>query len=404
MTARRPRARALLLNVTLLAATVGVCLPLAEGVLRLAWPAPKVYRALRPGLEAVFTPNHSPGVQGPSTFKVNSMGVRGREFGPARAAEYRILCIGGSTTESLVNDQSRVWTTLLETKLHPLPDGRAVWVGNAGRSGLTSRHHALQMRHLPEVYDPDAVVLLVGINDLSRRLSQGHAYDPHFAERAENRIMLMREAFTIFPGQFASEWPDDPWLKRTRLWQLARVVKYRLLRRSEVQDPAGESFARWRRHRASGGRASTLPPLDDALREYADNLRRIVALARGRGTRLVLATQPVLWRAGLTEHDNALLWMGGVGDFQNRPGAVYYEPEALAGGMEAYNRQLLAVCEETGTECVDLSAAVPRTNENFWDDCHFTDRGEALVAEVLSDAFRERTPAARGAGGATEAP
>ena len=393
----RSRTHALLVNLSLLVATIALFLAVAEIVLRMAWPTPKVYRALKPGLQAAFNPRHSPGVKGPSAFLVNSMGVRAREFGPARAGEYRILCIGGSTTESLVNDQSRIWTTLLERALDPWPDGRRVWVGNVGRAGLTSRHHVLQMTHLPAVYDPDAIVILLGINDLSRRLSQGDAYDPRFAQRPENQLSLMREAVAVFPGQFASEWPNDPWIKRARLWQLVRMFKYRILHRSEMQDAEGESFARWRQHRASGARAPALPPLDDALQEYTDNLRRIVSLARARKARLVLVTQPVLWRAGLSEQDKALLWLGGVGDFQNEAGAVYYEPEALAGGMDAYNRRLLAVCAETGTECVDLAAAVPRTTEYFWDDCHFTDEGEALVAGVLAAAIREKTvPASSG--------
>jgi lysophospholipase L1-like esterase len=387
----RRRSRALLLNLSLAAASIVVCLPLLEIALRAAWPAPKVYRALNPGLRTVFTSKHSPGVQGPAAFVVNSMGVRAREFGPARAEEYRILCIGGSTTESLVNDQSRIWTTLLERRLDPWPDGRRVWVGNVGRSGLTSRHHVLQMTHLPAVYDPDAVVLLVGINDLSRRLSQGEAYDPRFAQREENQLLLMREAFAVFPGQFGGEWPDDPWIKRTRLWQLVRMFKYRVLRRSQVQDPDGESFARWRRYRASGGRIAALPPLGEALDEYAGNLRTIVSLARARGLRLILVTQPAMWRADLRDQEKALLWLGGVGDFQNQPGSLYYEPAALAQGLDAYNRRLLAVSAETGTEYVDLAAAVPKTSQYFWDDCHFTDEGEALVARVLAEEIRART-------------
>jgi lysophospholipase L1-like esterase len=389
MAAGGRRARALLVNVALLVATLAVCLPVAELALRVAWPAPNVYRALNPGMRAVFDPQHSPGVQGPSVYAVNSMGVRGREFVAQRASEYRVLCIGGSTTEGLLNDQSRVWPALLERELDPWPDGRRAWVGNIGRSGLTSRHHVLQMAHLLDAYDPDAVVVLAGINDLSRRLSQGDSYEPHFAERPESRLRLTREAFAVFPGQFAGEWPDDPWFKRTRLWLAFRRLKYSMLKRSVVQDPEGESFRRWRELRAAGGRAAELPPLETALDEYGRNLREIVWLARARPTRLVLATQPVLWRTGLTERERALLWMGGVGDFQRQAGAVYYEPEALATGMDAYNRRLLEVCRETGVECVDLAAAVPRTPEYFWDDCHFTDRGQALVGKVLAVALRE---------------
>lgn len=385
------RAHALLGNLTLLGVSLAVCLSVAELALRVASPAPTVYRVLSPGLEAVIHPNHSPGVQGPSQYRVNSMGARSRELSPVRASEYRILCIGGSTTEGLETDQSRIWTTLLERKLDPLPDGRRVWVGNVGRRGVSSRHHVLQMSHLLEAFDPDCVLMLVGVNDLSRRLIQGDAYDPGFARQPENQLLLMRESLAVFPGQFGSESPDDPWFKRTRLWRLLRLTKYRVLRRSEIQDPEGRSYQRWREYRAGGGRTSQLPDLAAGLEEYAANLREIVRLARARSVRLLFATQPVLWRAGLREPEKALLWLGGVGDFQSQPGATYYEPEALAVGMEAYNQRLLAVCRETGTECVDLAAAVPRTTEYFWDDCHFTDRGQALVADTLAAAVKPDT-------------
>jgi hypothetical protein len=265
-------------------------------------------------------------------------------------------------------------------------------VGNVGRAGLYSRHHVVQMRHLLGAYDPDRVVVLVGVNDLSRRLLQGDAYDPGFARRPEGERLLMQESLAVFPGQFGGELPEDPWFKRTRLWHLLRLTKYRLLRRSEIQDPDGMNFQRWREYRARGARTSQLPDLGAALDEYEANLREIVRLARARPVRLLFATQPVLWRAGLSDPEKALLWLGGIGDFQSHPGATYYEPEALAAGMEAYNQRLLAVCRETGTECVDLAAVVPRTTEYFWDDCHFTDRAQALVAETLAAALRGRPP------------
>jgi hypothetical protein len=76
--------------------------------------------------------------------------------------------------------------------------------------------------------------------------------------------------------------------------------------------------------------------------------------------------------------------MGGVGDFRRRPGSLYYEPEALSRGMDAYNARLLEVCRETGADCVDLASAVPKVTRYFWDDCHFTDEGQALVAEAVA--------------------
>src|SRR6266704_3786007 len=98
-----PRRTALLNGLTLLSAVV-LFIPPVEVALRLIWPAPSSYRALPPNLKAVFEVRFAEGVRGPSRYEVNSMGVRGREWASDRRSEYRILCMGGSTTEGLVND------------------------------------------------------------------------------------------------------------------------------------------------------------------------------------------------------------------------------------------------------------------------------------------------------------
>ncbi len=384
--ARRP---AWVSNCFTVLAAAALCPLILELGLRAALPAPADYRALPPNLTASFRLRDARGVAGPAVYRVNSMGARSREWGPDRRSEYRVLCMGGSATESLANDQSRAWTTLLERAMGTLADGRRVWVGNIGKSGWSTRHHRIQARHLLGVYDPDAVVLLAGVNDLSSRLKRGPGYDPAYFEKAENQETLVRQSFAMSPGRFAGEWHDDPWPKRTRLWLLLRRLKYDVLEQpDDAQDPEGKYLQRWRGARASGRMVSELPPLEEALDEYATNLREIVGLARRHRARILLMTQPVLWRAGLSDEEKASLWMGGVGDFRRHPGASYYEPEALARGIDAYNRRLLQVCALTGVECLDLAAAVPRTAANFWDDCHLTDAGQALLARLVADALR----------------
>lgn len=374
--------------------TAAPCLALLELGLRVVLPPPTGYRALPPNLTATFRMRDARGVEGPSVYRVNSMGARSREWAAERGTEYRVLCLGGSTTESLANDQSRTWTTLLERGLGTL-DGRRVWVGNVGKSGWSTRHHRVQAHHLLPVYDPDAVVLLAGVNDLSSRLKQGGDYDPRFFEKPENQAALLRQSFAVSPGRFPSEWPDDPWPKRTRLWLVLRGLKYGLLRQpDDAQDPEGRYLRGWREARARGGRIRELPALDSALDEYAANLREIVRSTRAYRARILLMTQPVFWRTGLTDEEKATLWMGGVGDFRGRPGSSYYEPEALARGMEAYNQRLLQVCADTEAECLDLAGAVARTTENFWDDCHLTDAGQAHVAQIVAAALR--SPATNG--------
>ena len=374
-------------SVVLLLAGAAVGLVLGEGLLRLTWKPGSDYRALRPGLSVVNETSHLVGVQGPSTFKTNSMGVRAREWSADRASEYRVLVLGASAMESIVVDQSRVWSTLLEAQLERMPDGRRPWVGNIGRAGLTSREHVLQMRHLPAVYDPDLVVLMVGINDLLHRLALGDAYDPRFAERPENLPWLMDRAFAVRPGALPQGRSTDSWLQRTYLWRLGRVLKYQLLALPEIQDSRGENHRRWKRMRAEGGRISVLPPLDEALAEYQRNLQEIVRLAAARKTPLLLVTQPALWRADLTVEEQGLLAMGGVGDYRRTPGALYYEASALAQGLDAYNAVLREVCRLNSLSCVDLARLMPKTTEYLYDDCHLTDRAQVLVASALAEAL-----------------
>ena len=71
-----------------------------------------------------------------------------------------------------------------------------------------------------------------------------------------------------------------------------------------------------------------------------------------------------------------------------RSGAEYYSAEALADGMQRYNRALLGICRQRAVECLDVATQLPRTPEVFYDDAHFTDHGAALLAELVSDHVR----------------
>jgi hypothetical protein len=120
------------------------------------WP-PRLHQELHP------SPRIMPGVSGASRFAVSSLGLRGDEISPDR--DVRILALGGSTTECLYLDQLEAWPRLLQERLGP-----RVWVGNAGKSGLHTRHHRLQAETLlDQLPRMAAVIVLTGVNDLSAR-------------------------------------------------------------------------------------------------------------------------------------------------------------------------------------------------------------------------------------------
>jgi hypothetical protein len=107
----------------------------------------------------------------------------------------------------------------------------------------------------------------------------------------------------------------------------------------------------------------------------------------------LLMTQPSLWRTDLTDQEKRQLWMGGVGEFRDVPGSLYYEPEVLERGMDAFNQRLLNVCHDTKTPCVDLAKGLPKLTDYFYDDEHFTDKGQKLVADLVAEGVRDLLPA-----------
>lgn len=386
----RVSVKAMASATALVVASIALTLVVAEGALRLAMPVG--YFIWKPHTSRTFkpVPEVMPGVSGESKFRTNSQGLRADE--PVEGAAYRVLTLGGSTTECLYLDQSEAWPRLLQDKLATYGQSRPVWVGNGGMSGRNSRHHVLAMRHLPlKQMQVDSVVMLSGINDLSIRLSQADAYDPDALQKPALEERLRAETFL---GLHRAD-PAADWYRRTVLWQLARGLKARLSQAPATrgaQDDAGAVYDEWRQHRQSAGQwLRELPDLRSGLVEYERNLREIASIARANSIRLVFVTQPALWRAGLPPELDRLLWFGGVGDFQVRRGQPYYTVEALAEGLRQYNEVMLRLCATEKLECIDL-ASLPKDTSVFYDDVHFNEAGSRRVADIVAAHFAARPP------------
>lgn len=385
---RRTRLFALALTLVSLA----LSLVLGEVALRLSSPAR--YYVWEPGTRQIFRPVPSimPGVEGESRFYVNEHGLRGDAFSPDQG--YRILAVGGSTTECLYLDETEAWPRLLQELLNarPGPRGR-VWVGNVGKSGQMTRNHVVQVEKLTRQYPRiDAILLLAGVNDLMRRLKEDRDYRPFpGVDRLGpgERQALMAGSFSVLPSQGSGRSVLVPVEIRQRLRTVWR--RYLEPRRELIQDDAGKVYVKWREHRRSASRLrAALPDLSAALAEQTRNVSRIVDDAGGRGIRVILLTQPALWRAGLTREEQALLWMGGVGDYQEEAGHEYYTAEALAAGMERFNESLRGVCRTRSVTCIDLARELPRDISVFYDDVHFNEAGARKVAALIGDQLSAR--------------
>ena len=331
---------------------------------------------LFPSTSVIFNPDPGTmvGIKGPSRYSVNRFGVRGREFTPNQTP--RILAFGGSATECLFLDDEETWPMLLENRLSTI-GAEDPWVGNVGRSGHRIAHHLIQLEGLlPQYPKIHSIILLVGVNDLLIRLSRGKELTKVDFDTGAASPELEGEAFASYSLQPRFN------LRLANLWERFSTKSNSPL--PYVQDRAGLVYTKWRRHRQESPRKiEVLPDLTIDLVSYRQSLERFVHRARALGTEPYLITQPTLWKSGNSSAEEALLWMGGIGDYQEASGSPYYSSRVLAEGMERYNNVVRLVCQEARVNCVDLARELPKTSEFFYDDCHYNEKGARQVAAII---------------------
>jgi lysophospholipase L1-like esterase len=314
------------------------------------------------------------GVAPEGRFSTNSLGIRGPEFSPADT--YRILCVGGSTTECLYLDDARTWPAVLMQILREREPG--VWVGNVGRSGTTAPQHALLLSQLPEARQVDCWVVLCGINDM------GQQFNGTYAEATAN----------AFGHTFAYWRPGSefrrPLQRNLYTFALVEAVCKRILvtfrgGRAVVHQDAQAVWVAEQQEKRKAGTKIAVDVDPQWLQEYQTQLQKMIELARRWDKRLIFMTQPTIWARQMDEKTDALTLGGRLADGQ------YVANAARAKGMELYNQVMRDLAVREGIELVDLAATLPKTTEVFYDDCHFNDNGAKMVAAALAEQVKTRT-------------
>ncbi|MBI1317648.1 MAG: hypothetical protein GC168_01700 [Candidatus Hydrogenedens sp.] len=111
--------------------------------------------------------SYRPSFQGeerPPVFQTNTLGLRDDEIAlPKPPGVFRIVCIGGSTTEYGANNAS-TYPNLLQADLSEKHPGRVIDVVNAGIPGMTAADHARKAAFYFSL-QPDLLLVYVGVND-----------------------------------------------------------------------------------------------------------------------------------------------------------------------------------------------------------------------------------------------
>ncbi len=342
----------------------------------------RLLAAGREGAERRYTPHRYLGYIPTPSYREganrhNALGYRGDEIPvPKPAGEFRIACLGGSTTYTGgVEDYHQAYPQLLEKELHSR--GRPfVRVINAGGESWTSWESLVNLEFRILDLEPDLIVDYDGINDVHARLvwpprayrgdNSGRRIPnvseltiPSLAEYSTFlRILLVRSG-RIAPHADLSRNIDrapDSW-RAPRLWRQWRDGSYPsgVFRRIGLERIFAEN-----------------PPLF-----FRRNLESLVAVARAHGARTVLATVTV------------------SPDFDDAIGA---SPEYLR-ALAEMNDVMREVAGETGAHLFDFAAVMPTARRYFADSEHVNERGSALKARLFADELIEHglVPEASGA-------
>ncbi|MCY2988522.1 MAG: SGNH/GDSL hydrolase family protein [Planctomycetota bacterium] len=329
------------------------------------------FHTRRPGMHLVFRPipGAMPGVLGESRYTINSLGIRGPEL-PPRHAAYRILCVGGSTTECSYLDDEETWPQLLRERLNASAAALQVWVGNLGISGFASQHHLRFVVASNLVEEVDCVLLLVGVNDLTRYLRR-----------------CAGESEYVAPADGTA-----PLWTRSMMLSLVRFVRERV-QGGLAEDAAGQGCVLRRRERQRATVVERMPDLTPGLAEYRQRLAGMIHAVRRKGAVPVFLTQPTLWDRDLSPQALDRLWFGWFGRMGSEQ--RYLSVARLQEGMQRYNEVLRVTCEELDVSCIDLRSMNGQA-AFFYDDCHFNEAGArevaALVARTLPSCLGRNPP------------
>lgn len=157
-----PRAKRLLQNLALSAATLLLCLGVAEGILRLAGygrlilyePDPVLYWRPKPNQQCFTKIGRHP-------VRVNRHGTRGADFAvPKPAGVLRLLSLGDSRTFGWGLAEEQTYSARLQALLQDyVGDRRRVEVINAGVNAWSYQQMELYFRHVALGFQPDVVIL-----------------------------------------------------------------------------------------------------------------------------------------------------------------------------------------------------------------------------------------------------
>lgn len=327
--------------------------------------ARRTYReaALRfhPFLQVVPSPEHLDGVND-DRFRGDPVPVEKPQ------GTLRIFTLGGSTTLGVKNSFEESYPRLLEARLRAHYPSMRIEVENAGVDWYTTAHSLVNYVLRVRRFNPDLVIAMHAINDLSRSFAPPWFADGPF--KADYSHYLGPQIAFLGPQTgFQEDYDRGGWILWRRLRQVVR-------RDPSPLDLSAQGVERLRA-RLREVDVSSFRSLDS----FRANYDLLVRTIRSDGHAVILGSEPSLYKDDLTADEARVIWFPAVFCAE---GGTYPSVRSMRDGMRAFNEAARDVARAHGVPFIDFAATVPKSLTYLQDDVHLTRAGNDMLAQMAA--------------------
>lgn len=301
---------------------------------------------------------------------VNRWGFRGDDLDRVKGDDvFRVFVFGGSTAYCGTVPYEQTHCRVLERRLRQAYPQYRVEVQNLGADWHSTEHDTIKLLFFGQDFSPDLVITFHAINDLVRSLgSDMFTEGPYWSDYrhylgATASLATHGRKLPLLVAGVAGYWCSDLRFDQIRL-----------------NGPEGNGL--------NGIRAYFVPktyPVDvtqwRSLPAFERNLRDFVAIACAKRMRVLLATQPSLYRDDLTPAERQLLAFPLSHYFHGERASLH----SMVDGMRRFNNATRRLAAQEGVDLVDLEQRMPKTTDYLYDDVHYTKAGNELIGNALAD-------------------
>ena len=265
-----------------------------------------------------------------------------------KSANYNIFCLGGSTTE-FEDEIGRNWPNLVELELNKESSLQNVRLFNLGKQWYTTQHILIYYLLDLKEYKPDAIIVMETINDLL-----------HNADFSWLSSGSYRDDYGNFLGP------------------VARLVKYTSL--AELIKITISKF--WYQEKYSDVEVDSFP----GILAFERNLNDLINIARLDSTKIILMTQPNIYRDSMSTEELSKMTMLNSEAMGNGKKWTYI---SALNGFQQYNNLIRQIAlNHEDVYLIDLEKVVPKNLTYFIDDVHYNSNTMNLISPYITEEIK----------------